>query len=173
MNKGSQNGEFRSAMLSECGTYRYTLGRIWDFDKPRMLFIMLNPSTADAHQDDPTIRRCRMFAQREGFGGLFVGNLFAFRATSPKVLRDHWIKGSDVVDPDNDSSLDHLRHLCTLTVFAWGTVGGELGGRADHVMRKYSDASVFGFTGNGQPKHPLYLSKHTPLIQTRRSLSLI
>lgn len=163
------NSEFRSAMLSGCGTYRYTLGRIWGFDKPRMLFILLNPSVADAAQDDPTIRRCRMFAQREGFGGMFVGNLFAYRATDPKDLRAAWIKGVDIVGPENDSSLDHLRKLCMLTVFAWGSVG-DLAGRGSNVMRRYRDASVFGFTGNDQPRHPLYLSRDNPLIQIRTAL---
>ena len=69
----------RNAELSACGKYRYRLSRIWDDKKPLVLFIMLNPSTADAEQDDPTIRRCIAFAKNWGYGGFMAGNLFAFR----------------------------------------------------------------------------------------------
>ena len=163
------NAEFRSAMLSECGTYRYTLGRIWDFDKPRVLFIMLHPGTANQHQDDPAINRCRMVAQREGFGGMFIGNLFAYRVGEPTDLRALWIRGLDVVGPNNDTSLDHLAGMCELTVFCWGTYG-ELAGRGDMIMRKFNNAVVFGFTGNSNPRHILHVSKEAPLIQTKRHI---
>ncbi len=85
----------RSAVLSDCGTYRYALGRIWNPTTPPALFIGLNPSTADARQDDPTIRRCIRFARDWGYGGLLMGNLYAYRGmkttTSTAPLKDSWL----------------------------------------------------------------------------------
>lgn len=92
----------RSASLSGCGTFRYDLGRVWDPGNPRrVLWVMLNPSTADADVDDPAIRRCVAFSKREGAGGLTVTNLFAFRASNPAALVD----ASDPVGPENDAPL--------------------------------------------------------------------
>ena len=76
----------RTAFISPCERYRHALGRHWDNDKGFVLFIMLNPSTADAQQDDPTIRRCMDFAKRWGFGGIEACNLFDWRATDPKAV---------------------------------------------------------------------------------------
>ena len=76
----------RRAIVSACGKYRYRLSRMWDSKKPCVLFIMLNPSTADHEKDDNTIRRCISFAKSWGYGGLYVGNLFPYRATKPEEL---------------------------------------------------------------------------------------
>ena len=76
----------RGATFSKCKIYRYRLWRIWDAKKPTVLFIMLNPSTAGSTMDDPTIKRCIGFAKSWGYGGLYVGNLFAYRSTQPKGL---------------------------------------------------------------------------------------
>ena len=104
------------AELSECGKYRYSLTRIWDETKPKVMFIMLNPSTADANNDDPTIRRCIGFAKSWGFGGLYVCNLFGFRATNPKELLK-------VNNPFGDQNIWHTRKLSDevdTIVCAWG-----------------------------------------------------
>ncbi|MGH3977119.1 MAG: DUF1643 domain-containing protein, partial [Pseudonocardiaceae bacterium] len=108
------------AVLSGCGRYRYQLTRTWDPGQQRATFIMLNPSTADAADDDPTIRRCTSYARSWGLGGLMVVNLYAYRATDPADL---W-KVDDPVGPDND---DHLRAVLAAAtdvgapvVAAWG-----------------------------------------------------
>lgn len=145
-----------SAQLSDCGRYRYTLTRDWGEGR-RAVFVMLNPSTADASEDDPTIRRCMGFARDWGYSGLLVLNLYAYRSTDPREL---W-KVDDPVGPDNDS---HIRQCLTqaevhgcVTVAAWGAHA-----KADRVMAVYSlhpehAFTALGVTKNGAPRHPLYM----------------
>ena len=105
-----------TAILSDCGKYRYSLTRNWDSEKPKVLFIMLNPSTADADNDDPTIRRCINFAKYWGYGGLHVCNLFAYRATNPKELLH-------IDNPLGDQNIYHMKKLANeaeIIVCAWG-----------------------------------------------------
>jgi hypothetical protein len=90
------------ATFDPTGAYRYALWRVWDGNRPPLVFVMLNPSIADAERDDPTIRRCLGFACAWGYGALTVVNLFALRATCPHTLR----RAADPVGPDND---EHLR----------------------------------------------------------------
>lgn len=117
---------------------------------------MLNPSTADATHDDPTIRRCIAFAARENLGGVEVMNLFAFRATAPADL----MAAADPVGPDNDRHLDELfvRHATVLA--AWGA-HGAFAGRAAAVVRLAADRGTtlacLGMTLKGEPLHPLYV----------------
>ena len=153
-----------SAVLSDCGRYRYRLQRTWG-SGPQMTFIMLNPSTADAELDDPTIRRCIAFAKREGCGGIVVVNCFAFRATDPKELVgiDGYPK-SGIVGPDNEK---HLHEVIASSsgpiVCAWGAFGKTDPG---HWLRqRYAGHSLkcLGLTKEGRPKHPLYLPKDAPL----------
>ena len=80
-----QHGETATAVLSACERYRFRLARVWDWKRPRMIFVMLNPSTADAATDDPTIRRCRGFAKRENCGG-FVAKLAAADGLAIRAL---------------------------------------------------------------------------------------
>jgi len=147
-----------SAVISECGSYRYRLERVWEAEKERVAFIMLNPSTADASQDDPTIRRCIGFAKAWGFGGLIVGNLFALRSTDPKALYGH----NDPVGPENDEYLRRIAQRAETVVCAWGT-HGALNGRGVHVANLLDNYNLAALklTASGHPGHPLYVASST------------
>ena len=141
------------ATFSSCGTYRYALGRVWDVNRSLLLFVMLNPSTADSYQNDPTVRRCIKWANLWGYGGLLVGNLFALRSPNPKAL----YHASDPVGPDNDRSLLEMFQQASKTIVAWGT-HGTYRNRSLQV-RELLDGNLYCLkqTANGEPGHPLYL----------------
>jgi hypothetical protein len=150
----------RSAILSECGRYRYRLGRSWDDSLPPVNFIMLNPSKADADRDDATIRRCLRFADDWGFGSIDVTNLFAWRATDPRELR----RAGDPVGPENDrhtiEAAEGAHQAGGLVVCAWGVL---LGPRARRVavpaMLQAQGIPLHAIeaSGAGHPMHPLRL----------------
>lgn len=145
-----------TALFSPCGLYRYRLSRDWGAVGNRCLFVMLNPSTADASVNDPTVRRCIGFAQRWGFGALDVANLFAFRTTDPIAL----YKIDDPVGPENDVHIMGLASAAGRVIVAWGN-HGALNGRGAAVIEMLHDLGVrpraLAVTGAGQPAHPLYL----------------
>lgn len=152
------------AILSPCGAYRYHLWRRWDEDLPTMVWVMLNPSKADASQDDPTIRRCIDFAKRERCGGISVRNVFALRATDPKEL----LRNPDPFGPENERHLLSARNcsLLTMLVVGWGS-------RIRKLKKYYKHASCclavqrpkcFGVTKDGDPRHPLYLKADATLV---------
>jgi len=150
------------AEISDCGLYRYRLWREWG-PGPSVLWIMLNPSTADAEQDDPTIRRCRAFSKNWGCGRMEIVNLFALRAACPRDL----LKSPDPVGPRNDEVLIRAAlhdHAERLTVAAWG-VFGNIHDRAQEVLDLLSVAPMYclGHTRDGYPKHPLYVAGETRL----------
>jgi hypothetical protein len=124
---------------------------------------MLNPSTADASQDDPTIRRCKHFAAREDCGNLIVVNLFAFRATKIPDMK----AAAKPVGPDNDSRILAAHMEADLTIAAWGNHGSHLGRDREVMALLGSDPDVccLGITGEGQPYHPLYRPNDQPLIR--------
>lgn len=149
----------RSAQLSLCGTYRWELRRWWSepgHQPERVLgWIMLNPSTADGHEDDPTIRRCVAFAKTWGYDGIVVRNLYALRATNPTELWQHR-------DPVGDSNGAYLTDCAAdaLTVCAWGAHGERHNrGRNIRAWMNLRDIPLhhLGLTKSGQPRHPLYL----------------
>ena len=150
------------ALISECGTYRYLLWRKWGGSLDSVLsFVMLNPSTADALKDDPTIRRCIALAKRERLGGIQVVNLFAYRSTDPAVLG----RVPDPVGPSNDHFIREQVFPGRVIVVAWGSVRFQ--GRIGQVMgmlREHGRAYCLGTTKNGSPRHPLYLPSSTPLV---------
>jgi hypothetical protein len=146
------------AHFSPCGAYRYALMRRFGTGSRMVLFVGLNPSTADGSHDDPTIRRCVSFVARLGFDGLWMSNLFAFRATDPRALRGV----PDPIGPDNDLWFERLAAQTQLAIVGWGN-GGCRQERVARVLAGLSNVYCFGKTALGQPRHPLYLPRTTPL----------
>lgn len=175
--------EANGAILSECAAYRYALWRVWNEARPRAVFVMLNPSTADASVDDPTIRKCMGFARRWQCGGIHVVNLFAYRATKPVELQP---TKQDVVGADNGRyQWDALFH-CTMAmleagrpgrgpcVIAWGAASthrkvlrNAIATRS-HLFRQLAEripvpVQCLGTANDGSPRHPLMLPYATEL----------
>lgn len=152
-----------NATISPDGKYRYLLRREYEEDMlGTVLFVMLNPSTADATKDDATIRRCFGFIKRWGYSTLEVVNLFAFRATHP---RDLW-KAEHPVGPDNDATIRLAVHRASLIVAAWGVC--LYPGRATDMLRVLKPTGklhVLKFTKEGFPHHPLRLPNDTALVK--------
>jgi hypothetical protein len=143
-------GMKKHAIISHDCKYRYELQRIWDEKKPKILFIMLNPSTADADNDDPTIRKIIKFSKSWGYGGVYVGNLYAFRSTDPKALRHT----HDPVGEDNIEHITKLISLSDIVVYAWGNKNME----PDWLRELVDTPYCIDISKNGNiPKHPLYL----------------
>ncbi|WP_227461634.1 DUF1643 domain-containing protein [Cupriavidus pauculus] len=157
----------KSAVLSDCGQYRYHLARKWSDDKP-MLFVMLNPSTADHREDDNTIRRCVGFATRNGCGSIQVVNLFAFRTTYPPELKRAGY-------PSGPENLEMIRRTAQavaaaggLVVCAWGSNARGLAMVAT-VKDVLRDVGVrlyaLKLLGDGTPAHPLMLANDCQLLE--------
>ena len=156
-----------SACLSECGKYRYSLSRVWDSSKPIVLFLMLNPSTADATKNDATITRCIAFAKSWGYGGLCVGNLFAYRATNPKEL----LAVENPIGEENQKHLNEMYLKSEAVVCAWGnsSIVEKLGKRLGDDYKPLSGilGSIYylELSKSGCPKHPLYLKSELKPIK--------
>lgn len=152
----------RDAVISPCGTYRYLLRRTWDAKQPRALFVMLNPSTADAEIDDATIRSCIRLSRGLGFGSFEVVNIFAFRATDPEDMA----KADDPIGPDNERIVIGAINRCDTVICAWGA--HPMAARKStfllgHIRSRRPAAYCLGKTKAGAPKHPLYIKSGTPL----------
>lgn len=157
----------RGATFSPCGLYRYSLWRKWE-SGPMCVFIGLNPSTADATLDDPTIRRCLGFSKAWGFSGLLMLNLFAYRATDPADMK----AAKDPIGPDNDQAL-HFAHSNTTTVIAaWGT-HGTFKGRDQQVRAMLPRLHYLRLTKDGHPAHPLYLPASLRPLEWTKPNSLL
>lgn len=139
-----------TAELSPCGLYRYALGRRWGLGK-LVAWIGLNPSTADAEVDDPTIRRMVNYSRAWGYGALTVRNLFAFRSKQPADL----LNVDDPVGQRNDQALAEAFDA-DLVVAAWG--GSMPYSRDEVVLRMRPEVTLYclGTTRTGAPRHPLY-----------------
>ena len=151
------------AEFSDDRAYRYLLGRRVSKSKRRLLFVMLNPGTADETHNDPTIRRCIGFAERWDFGMLEVANLFAYRTSYVAELRH----AEDPIGPGNDLWINRALASADRVVLAWGNHGSYMG-RSHQVMRFISGLTRpyhLGLNKTGEPKHPLYLPAST--IPTR------
>lgn len=177
MPKEAKPGIRTAAYLSEDRRYRYWLTRIWNDAKPMMCVIGLNPSTADENADDPTIRKCKGFADRLGFGGLLMLNVGALRATNPR----QWLKAPHPFGEEN--TVAHIREyiaqnsVCsfpgdqsprkgvTLIVAAWGrncAKGAPLS-RSLAIAHSLNNLKCWGKNADGTPRHPLMLPYSTQL----------
>ena len=158
-----------SAVISECGKYRYLLERdirIVDGAREKIVcFMMLNPSVADAEKNDPTIRRCIDFAQREGGTRLLVVNYFAHRATNPRELP----KSKDAEGPENWYYIEQAFKRSELVIVGWGSnkFARDNAARYDlleQINNRLYGVFCLGTNGDGSPRHPLFLAKDTPLV---------
>ena len=151
----------RDAEFSSCGSYRYSLSRIWDESLSAVLFIMLNPSSADGTKDDPSIRRCISYAKDWGFGSLFVGNLFALKSTKPTGL----LESTNPEGPENLKYLLKLSSHCKMIVCAWGngTILKKLSANSPKNLNRKLHCLKLSL--DGIPCHPLYLPKDLKPIE--------
>jgi hypothetical protein len=154
-----------SALLSYDKKYRWKLERIWQPAKAPVVWVMLNPSTADASRDDATIRRCIGFSMNWGFGGIEVYNLFAFRATNPAAL----LEAKDPVGEKNDEYLKAIP-IEREIICAWGALPKGFGQqrlvlREKNVLMMLTGRKMrcLGYTQNGYPRHPVRLPYSTSL----------
>jgi len=147
------------AELSDDRTYRYGLWRMWDTTKPKALYVMLNPSTADERVNDPTIVRCCERARRLGMGGILVANIFAYRTPDPRDLYDSAEAGIDIVGPMNDVWIELMAKHAALRVCGWGLHGSYLGRGAQvrDALGHLGPLHHLGLSKGGKPKHPLYI----------------
>jgi len=150
----------KKATFSDCRKYRYALSRTWNGKKKTILFIGLNPSTADEKIDDPTIRRCINYAQNWGYGSLLMVNLFAYRATMPSELKN----AINPIGNDNDLYIIELSKKADLAVAAWGNKGTLLN-RDKEVKKIIPNLMCLKINKSGQPAHPLYQKKDLKLIK--------
>ena len=151
-----KNGIYSSAIFSNCRRYRYALTRSENLSEKFLLFILLNPSTANEVNNDPTVARCQKRASILGYKSFRVCNLFAFRSKNPSLMK----KSSSPIGPYNDKILQDSLKRAKQVICAWGSNGSHLE-RAEAVkkMLAKSQPKIFhlGLTKTNQPKHPLYL----------------
>lgn len=153
-----QKGDAASvAVYSECERYRYLLTREWKPGGGRVLFVMLNPSTATEVQNDPTVERCERRARALGYGAFRVCNIFAWRDTDPRAMR----AAADPVGPDNDEAILESCAWADAVICAWGTHGAHLdrGPAVERLIRATRQPMLhLGLTRQGHPRHPLYIA---------------
>jgi hypothetical protein len=150
------NTHDNGAHFSECKKHRYALWRIWDSSKPNVMVIGLNPSTANESDNDPTIKKVIKVARNNGFGGVYMMNLFSFVTAYPEQL----IKDDNSL---NDTWLSNISKLCSKVVYAWGNF--KIQPRDQEVMMMFPEAFAFHINKNGSPKHPLYCLDITEFIR--------
>ena len=155
----------KAAVVSPCERYRYLLLRRWAAGGKSALYIMLNPSTADALVDDPTIRSCVRLAFDNGYNAIEVVNLFAFRATDPNDLLHR--EPSEIFGPENRQHIEAAMGRSAVLIAAWGSHKSTLLGATEITLladaRNYT-FHCFGVTRNGAPRHPLYIKGGTLLV---------
>lgn len=154
------NTKARGANFSTDRNYRYLLWRVWDENLPKIMFIGLNPSTANETDDDPTIRRVMAMAKSWGYGGVYIANCWAYVTSDPKLL-----KFNELSDRWNNDMLTVSAGECKDVVFAWGSfkIVSETG-RDKELIEMFPNAKALHINKNGSPKHPLYCKTDTKLI---------
>lgn len=141
----------KSSVISDCGKYRFQLSRIWDHTKSKVLFIMHNPSIADAEKSDPTMTRCVNFARKWGYGGIYIGNLSPYIATNPADLKN--LSSAELQPKENNEHVAIMMGLCSIHILAYGNPY-----RAMMIPdRTANDWHYLSLTKAGNPGHPLYL----------------
>jgi hypothetical protein len=155
LRRNTVSGIEYGAILDDNGSYRYSLWRAWSAHHPGIVFILLNPSTADEQRNDPTIRRCMGFARAWNFGSMEVVNLFAYRATDYKEL----FNVSDPIGEENNRFLIQAVERCSTVVLGWGNRGTFLSRdrQVIQLLTGRNDVYCLGMTKDGQPRHPLYI----------------
>ena len=153
------------AIYSDCERYRYSLTRIWDTGGEKVMFVMLNPSTATEVQNDPTVERCERRARTLGFGGFRVTNIFAWRDTDPRKMR----AALDPIGPDNDSALLEGAQWADRVIAAWGTHGAHLS-RGDAVKELLQGAKVSMLSPRFIPKPGTQSTRFICLIRNIQNL---
>lgn len=166
---------YRSADISPCGRYRWRLDRWWDATHSRLGFLMLNPSTADATHDDATIRKCIGFAQRWGFSGITVVNLYALRSRDPKELVRRHDEGCDIHGERQFEILEAVGRDVEALICAWGceSTTRQLANYLDNAefsvrvmcqRRSFTPEQLGPPTKTGLPRHPLMAPYSSPRI---------
>ena len=150
----------KDAVISKDNKYRYLLSRTWDDSKPIVAFIGLNPSIADDKIDDPTVNRCINFAKSWGYGGFYMLNLFAFRATEPKNM----FKAESPIGDENDKYILKYSKQVDKVVCAWGN-HGKYKERSTYIFNLINNTYYLKMNKSGEPAHPLYLKANLTPIQ--------
>lgn len=145
------------AVFNATRTHRYSLMRAWDDTGASILWVMLNPSTADENKLDPTLRRCRNFSREWGYGSFYVANIYAFRATNPAEL----FKAENPIGENNDEWIRRLAARCQTVVAGWGShpmvKNSDRAKRVLEMLAKFRSIYCLGTTQDGFPRHPLYV----------------
>lgn len=150
----------QDARFSRCKKYRYSLTRSWEDGSGKVVFIGLNPSTADQNQDDPTIHRCVNFAKSWGYSSIEMVNLFAYCATNPEELKMQ----QQAIGPANNQWIASALQESKLTIACWGN-HGSFKNRAAQIQGLYPRLHCLAINKSGQAKHPLYIKgTQTPFL---------
>lgn len=156
----------KGADFSEDGLCRYSLWRIWDETKPLAMFIGLNPSTANAETDDPTIRRVKTIAANLGYGGVYMCNCFSYISTNPDMLKDETLE----TIMQNSEIIKRVADRCKDVFFAWGNFRIVTDAGIDKKLsERFPNAKALFINKNGSPKHPLYCKSNiNPVIYRQK-----
>ena len=140
------------AVFSKCNGYRYVLWRKWDESKPQVMFIGLNPSTADQTNNDPTISRCINYAKSWGFGSIYMVNIFSYKTTYPKELQS----ATKPIGQETNDWIKKIYDSSEMCIAAWGN-NGQFLNRSDEIRKMLPKMHCLKKTKSGEPSHPLYL----------------